>query len=132
MTETSYKVETKEIGGHTVKVVLFPGGPGFKLLLELKQVLGDSIGSLFGGQIEVAIAKIGGDLSNENVLDFVLRLLEFTYIDERMEGVNKDFFNEHFAGKYGYLFKVLIFVTEVNFGDFLDETKQGMIAAVAI
>jgi len=120
----------KTINGHEIEVVLFPGGPGFELLFELKNIMGESIGSLFGGEIEVAIAKLGGNLSKKEGLDFILRLLEWTYIDGRTQGVDKLFFDEHFAGRYGHLFKVIAFVTEVNFGDFFDEMRRGLVATV--
>ena len=126
----SYETTKKTIDGVEYSVTLFPAGPGFQLLFELKEVLGDSMTSLLGQNVESLVSKIGGDLSKAEILDFVIRLLEFTFVSGRTQPIDRDFFNSHFAGKYGHLMKVLSFVVEVNFSDFFDEVKSGLTSLV--
>lgn len=118
--------ETREIDGHSYRVVMFPSGAGVKLLLELKRALGSSAGALFGGDIEHAIAYLCGNMSGDEVLNLMLRLLEWTYVDGATEGINRSFFDKHFKGRYGHLFKVLSLAVEVNYADFFAVLKDSM------
>lgn len=127
MIQTSLETKTKSIDGVEYRVTVFPAGQGFELLFELKELFGDSIGALFGKNAETALAKIGGKFGKKEVLDFVLRLLAFTYAENATEPVGKkEVFNLHFAGRQGHLFKVIAFAVEVNFGDFFGEVKNGL------
>jgi hypothetical protein len=126
----SYEQESKTIDGTKYTVTLFPAGPGFQLLFELKNVLGDSMGAVLGQEAESIITKIGGTLSKEEILNLVVRLLELTLVEGRVQPIDKAFFDSHFAGKYGHLMKVLSFVVEVNFSDFFDEIKNMLLNGV--
>ena len=119
-----FKTEEKEIDGRKYSVTLFPAGRGFELLFEFKNLFGDSIGSLFGGEIETAISKLGGQLSKTEALEFVRGLLELTFVEGATEELGKrDHFDEHFSGRYSTLLKVIAFVMEANFSDFFAEIK---------
>lgn len=123
--------KTKRIGEFEYKSVMFPAGAGLEILVELKSVLGDSVGSLMGGEIETAIAKIGGNYSNAEVRELVARLLQWTYVEGYTEPVStKAIFDTHFAGSYGRLFKVVAFAIEVNYSDFFDELKNALAGAM--
>ncbi len=124
--EPTFKSETRSIGEHEYKVVLFPAGRGFELLVDLKTILGESVGLLFSGQIEKAIAVLGGGMSKPEILSLVMRMLEFTFVTGHTGGFDKPFFDAHFVGAYGRLFKVLAFVVEVNYKDFFVEMRSGL------
>jgi hypothetical protein len=126
-TSPLFEKKTRVIDGTEYTVVLFPAGRGFELLFDLKTIAGDSIGSLFGGNVESAITKIGGGMGKSEILEFVLRLLEFTFPPGQTQGFNRQRFDAHFAGRYGHLLKVLGFVIEVNFTDFFDELRTGLV-----
>lgn len=118
---------TREIGGDVYTTALFPAKQGFKLLNRLKKTLGPAFGAWIGQQVENIVTLIGSDLSDDQMLQLVLDLFELTSVDKKEENrlagplTNGDVFNSHFAGRYGRMFKVLAFVVEVNYPDFLTE-----------
>lgn len=117
--------KSKEINGRKYTVSMFPAGTGFQIMFELKNALGPAVGSLIGDKAEMVLTMLGGDLSKEGALDLILRLLELTTVEGTGEGLGvEDAFNNHFAGRYGELLKVLAFVVEVNFADFFAEIKS--------
>lgn len=128
---TTLGTSKRTIGKHEYAVTIFPAGHGLELLIELKNALGDSAGSLFGQNVEGMIAKIGGSYSKSEIRDLVQRLLDLTFVGSSTEPLGKkEIFDNHFAGQYGQLMKVLGFVIEVNYSDFFDELKSGIARVV--
>lgn len=125
-----FDAQTKVIDEIEYKVVPFPAGTGFEILFDLNQAFGDSIGALLGREAEKALSKIGGSLGKTEVLNLIIRMLQWTYIGSSPQPITKETFNMHFAGRYGHLLKVVGFVIEVNFKDFFDECRNGMLQAV--
>ncbi len=118
---------TKEIDGDVYTTSQFPARQGFKLLNRLKKTLGPAIGAWMGEQAENIITLIGADLSDDQMLDLILDFFEFTSVvskdKETLSGSLKHSttFDDHFSGRYGRMLKVLAFVLEVNYPDFLTE-----------
>ena len=117
----------KEINGCPYKCSLFASANGLKLLAELKGFFGPALGSTLGRNLDDAIARIGGGLTPDGIVQLMLRVLDQTTIEEggKIKSLgNRDVFNLHFRGKYGEMFKVAAFVLEVNYADFFGEIKN--------
>lgn len=122
--------QKRDIDGETVTVVQFAGQRNFDVLLDLARLVGPAIGAATDGKKEgesildqdidlgaVADALFGA-FNKGDVKDLVTRLLSSTYVNDK---VITEQFDDFFAGpKIWRLPKVLMFVLEVNFGNFSD------------
>lgn len=121
-------LETKErnIGGMDVTVTQFAGRRNLQMLLDLSKVVGPTIAAATGGagnvlDADIDVSRIGEvlftTLDTDRTMKLVFDLLSGTAINGRP--VDDAHFNSLFAGDALWtLPKVLMFVIEVNFGNF--------------
>jgi hypothetical protein len=76
-----------------------------------------------GQNLESVISNIGGKLDNNQVAKFIVSFLDQTTVAGKPLGEQTNF-DLHFQKRIGDLFKVIAFVFEVNYGDFLDELRK--------
>lgn len=147
-------VQTKErtIDGVRYSVTTFPARKGLRLKATLVKTLGAAFaelmkglptGSLTAGSgagkstVDVefklhhaadALAKAFTNLSEQEYEDLVMRLLETTRRDGKE--ITAETFDLDFAGEYLTLFRVLMFVLEVNYGSFFGKGGLGSIISL--
>lgn len=114
-------VETKEktIEGTTYRVRQLDAVKGRKVVARLIRLLSNAAA---GG--DDALSKIFASVTEED-MDYFCDVFAAS-TDVNYEGkwpCLKDVFGLHFAGKYGEMMQWLLFCVEVNFGNFLGETK---------
>lgn len=130
-----FETKNKVIDNHSVDVGMFPAVTGLRLKFRLFKKLGPGLTTLAKGLdnsgdnftsknldlsvLPQALDKFFSTLEEDEFLDLVLRLLETTHIEKKHVG-NQAIFDQVFAAEYGFLYKVLGFVVEVNFKSFLD------------
>jgi len=135
-------IETKEktIDGRKITVTQFPGRRGLKLKTRLAKLLGPTIFTALksvSGKSENILDK---DINLETAAGAIEKLLE--RIDEniwealvfellsmtRINGqeVTSEIFDVEFAGSFVTLYKILAFILEVNYKDFLGLTGIGL------
>jgi hypothetical protein len=136
----------KVINSKAVTVTQFPGMEGLRIWTKLIKMLGPSLstmGKALGGidlsggidQIKfenilssgsidfdklfssISEAIMQADLEESIVEEMVLRILSCTKVEGKE--IDISVFNYIFAGNYGFLFKVIAFVLEVNYSNFL-------------
>lgn len=132
----SDKFKEKIIGDMNCRVNQFTGTVSFKLFIELVQLVGPAFGSLLSstdnktslsnmlsanvGDLQVTMLALMAKLNPDNNLDLILRMFACTTVNG--EDVNSKTFDTVFQGKILTMFKVLLFVVEVNYQDFLGES----------
>lgn len=130
----SAKFKEKTISDSTYRVNQFVGTTSFKMLVEVTKLLGPGLASLpklipkdgssildsdtniLGEAIQVMMGKLDPTAN----LDLIIRLLASTSCDN--SDINLQTFDLVFQGKMLTLFKVIMFVLEVNYSDFLKES----------
>lgn len=123
--------EERTIDGVKCTVTQFPASEGVAIMIKLTKIIGPLLSSTLSksGSIsnimdidlknmDGAVTVLLGSLSESEFDVFVKRLLKHTLLDGQSV---TDTFDIVFQGKYGLLFKVLKFVMEVNYKDFLAE-----------
>lgn len=122
------KTEEKSIDGSTYAVSQFSATKSLKMFHRLGKMIGPAFGALTGGAAlgDVANANVSAesfgaaikalfDACDETVFERTVKdLLETTTKDGKPINFDLDF-----SGNIGSLFKVLAFVLEVNYSDFL-------------
>jgi hypothetical protein len=111
------------------------------MLVRLTKILGPSVGRLaeitndkMGEAIAGAIFELSDHLTEED-LDWICekfgRQTEVELGGKKLEILDLDMQEIHFAGEYGLMIKWLGACLEVNFQDFFDTIRKGMRAAMA-
>jgi hypothetical protein len=127
-------IETKEktIDGVTVMVTQFPGRLSLTNKARLIKLIGPSIARIFssdGGfsfdMLTDAIDALITRLDPSEFTRFVLDLLKCTRLDGRE--ITDTEFDTAFAGNMPFMYKVLGFTLEVNYGSFFGEGGIGKI-----
>lgn len=135
------KSREKTIDGRQIYVHQFPGIEGFKIKTKLIKLIGPALGELTNGATKDIDSFLDADLSSGfvsraiNVLcdkldendtfEFILRMLHSsgTRVDGRE--MDKDAFNEIFAGNFTLLYKIIGILIEENYGNFFGEGGIG-------
>ena len=122
------KTETKQIDGHSVTVTQFAGRRNLDILFDLSKTVGPTLaaaaGGMKGGDIldaDINVQEVATTLFNTmekpGAMALIMRLLESTALDDRPLDGNE--FDRAFAGTDIWkLPKILMFVIEVNYGNF--------------
>ena len=122
------KTETKQIDGHSVTVTQFAGRRNLDILFDLSKTVGPTLaaaaGGMKGGDIldaDINVQEVATTLFNTmekpGAMALIMRLLESTALDDRPLDGNE--FDRAFAGTAIWkLPKILMFVIEVNYGNF--------------
>lgn len=126
------KKSEKTIDGHSVSTVAFPGREGFKIKAKLFRLIGPALSSIgeitpdikgllnkeiSAGMVGAMVGKLLENVDADDTLAFVFRLLQFTEVDNR-PAFNEQVFDEIFSHNFKFLYKILFFVLEANYGDF--------------
>ena len=127
----STRTQERKIGDHHYSVTQFTATTALEHLADLAKLAGpamimmgdDSEATLAedakekaGEKISAAVGALMAGLNKQTHVKLIKDLLQSTRVDS-----NPLVFDTHFMGKIGHLFKVLMFVLEVNFSDFLEE-----------
>lgn len=122
------KTETKDVDGLSVAVTQFAGRRNLSVLIELSTLIGPTLAATAGSaklddliNAEIDIEKVARTLvesmQKNKVMSLIDDLLENTSVDGRK--VDTGEFDRLFAGRDLWkLPKILMFVIEVNFGNF--------------
>lgn len=138
-------IETKHksIDGKRVTVSQFPARRALALKIKLLKLFGPALAqmlgkvkSLTGGKLldgsldefSPAIDKLTAAMEPDQFVDLVMELLAMTRIDDKEATSN---FDMDFAGNLPFMYKVLFFVLEVNFGNFFGKSGIGKWASQA-
>lgn len=134
------KTETKDIDGLSVAVTQFAGRRNLAILIELSTLIGPTLAATAGSaklddliNAEIDIERVARTLvesmQKNNVMALIDKLLENTSVNDRK--VDSGEFDRLFAGRDLWkLPKILMFVIEVNFGNF-SELGANVIGAAA-
>ncbi|MBR2140288.1 MAG: hypothetical protein IJ963_05445 [Phascolarctobacterium sp.] len=129
------ELKSREIGSNKYYVREFPPLEALKLLGDLQAVVTSSLGSvgieqddkpLLEKDINVGsvIAGIGGKLDGATLVGFADRILKKDYVSVQRESddtpvrLDRNVFDEVFAGRVSEMLQVMYFVLEVNYSDF--------------
>ena len=120
------KTQSKKIGDLSVTVTQFAGRKNLSLLVDMAAFVAPSLAGVKGGgksimdmdiDIPTVVNGLVKSLDSDKVMNLVSRLLGSTFINER-EMTDSEF-DIVFAGQnLMALPKVLVFVIEVNYGNF--------------
>ena len=109
----SFPCNVKVIGGHEYKVTALPARRSRRLLTKLAKSLGPGFAS---GDMAVVCENL-----DENLFDEVCDMFaSVTTVDETESLGRGEYFDLHFAQRYGDLFLWLKFCLESEYGGFLD------------
>lgn len=113
----------KTIDGHEYTVTSFGGTEGVRIKAVLMRSIGPAIFSIMTSSKEGKFSEAEVDprvftylfnnLDENQYINFILRLLKNTRRDD--VEMTREIFDAEFAGEYGTLYKVLLFVLEVNY-----------------
>lgn len=147
--------EMRIIDGLEVKVFYFSSITSMRLIHKISKVLAPTLGGTLGGvlgnvkgdidSLDITDSKLNGDsvvsainnifevLPEDDFINLVQMLLKDTYINikenEKTVSIkleNQVAIDRVFKGSITKMFKVLAFVFEVNFADFLQQAKGGI------
>ena len=105
----------KTIDGVKYKTVQFPTSEGIKITVRLTKVFGpvfDAIGSDKKKEMTFNASVFTEKLSDAEVLSLIKDLLQETYRNGTR--ITQDSFDIDFAGEYGHLYQVVLFVVDAN------------------
>ena len=132
----------KEIDGVNYEVTQFPADEAIVIMTKLLEIFGTSVGNIVEGSvpkneapksildIDLDFSAVGRAFSSlvmrlgeKHVADLFFRMLQGTHVRSDQGGsfANQNgrvLFNNHFAGRLSSLVKLLVFIVEVNYGDF--------------
>ena len=129
------KTHTTTIDGIQYTTKTFPAAEGLQLLPRLISLLGEQVLSLFiAGRHDIEhlaetpevlaamLARIADNAKDGGLLVFrdLLRYTEADKVsigDTQVPGSVFEHFDEHFAGRYGHLLKVCLWVARVSFSE---------------
>lgn len=132
-----YEMQSREIGANKYFVRPFPPLEALSLLGDLQAVVTSSLGSagleqgdenLLDKDINLGklIAGIGGNLKGPVLVGFADRILKKDYVsvqrltDDSPVRLDRNVFDEVFAGRVSDMLQVMYFVLEVNYSDFFE------------
>lgn len=129
-------IETKEktIDGRSVMVTQFPGRRALFFKTRLIKLLGPSISQVFTSKnlkeldlsiLSSAFEKLSESLDEDSFVRFVLDLLQCTRLDG--QEIKDNVFDVEFAGNLLFMYKILWFTLEANYGSFFGEGGIGKI-----
>ena len=131
-------VETKDkvIDGKKITVTQFPGRKALFYKVKLIKLFGSSIGAMLAqakgltAQIDMsvfaaAMDKLATTIDEGEFTRFVLELLQLTRVDN--VPITEASFDMEFAGNLLFMYKILWFTLEVNYGSFFGENGIGKI-----
>ena len=137
----SIETKNKTIDGREVMVTQFPGRRALSYKTRLLKLLGPSVVEMFSGvkleSVEVlssdfdlsiiskAFDKLAEKLDESEFVKFVLELLQCTRVDGKE--ITPEYFDNEFAGNLLFMYKVLWFTLEVNYGSFFGQGGIGKI-----
>lgn len=123
------ETKTKTINGHQWQVTQWPGRHAMRMKVRLAKTLGPAVGAAASGasagldtdlaDLDVAgiVSALVGRLDESDTLSLMQDMLHQSLVDNQ-DASSDAFFDQHFAGNFGELYKGLGFVLEVNFGSF--------------
>lgn len=130
-------IKEKEINGNTYYVRPFPPLDGLALWGDLQFIVTSAMGKavdsdgtdLLDANINLGavIAGIGSNLKGNKLVEMAKRIIHEDYVSVKRSNMDtpvrldKNAFNELFTGQLTTLFKLMSFVLEVNFADFLED-----------
>jgi hypothetical protein len=146
-----FPTERKTIDGRVVESTVLPGLFSLRLKTRLMKKIFPSLGKFISAikadqikaekkslldflecldmqEVGAAFAEITSNIEPEELQQIVLEMFTNTRMDGKLLG-NEDIFNMVFAGKLSLMYKVFLFVAEVNYGDFLDLLRTGLTQA---
>lgn len=117
---------------HKYQVTQFAAMRGLRMATRLVQLVGPGVGEAMdlarsGGlaklmdadiDLSAVVKELVGQLDEDKVLNLVTDLLSSTHRDGQ-DMSQETVFNDAYAANYGELFRALVFVLEVNYGNFL-------------
>lgn len=127
----SARTEERRIGNYNYTVTQFLATDALGHLADLAKLAGPAMVMMgdsseattleeakeeVGEKLSAAIGALMAGLDKQTHVKLIKDLLEKTRVDNAPL-----VFDTHFMGRIGHLFKVLLFVLEVNFSDFLEE-----------
>jgi len=115
------EMQTKEIDGTLYAVKPFNAIKGIGIQTKLIKVLGGSLGTIQNGGIEKALEILSNNIDDGDVEKLIISLFDtgiFTVVKAEGEPIKKIVdLDTHFIGEYARMWKVVLFILEVNFGD---------------
>ena len=129
---------TRQIDEHKYDVSQFGASQSWKMLVRLSKIMGGPMSELLakydpkkkvsdqdlGDFLPAAVKSLLSNLDENSSLSTVKELCASCMVDGvRLEPI----FDVHFQGKLGHLMKVLGFILEAQYGDFLG-AMQGVVA----
>lgn len=118
------EAKKKSINGHEWEVYPWDGMHGLRMQARLSKVIGPVIGQVVGSGKDImdadveAIANTLIDRIDNDTPQLIRDMLYGAFVGGK--DISQDrVFNEHFAANFAELYKGLVFILEVNFGDFL-------------
>lgn len=130
-------IATKEktIDEHKIMVTQFNARRGLVLKLQVSKLLIPAIGVLLSGKMQgkttddlkksfmdkdidlgAALQQLADNVEPEKFLAMAIELMSYTRLDG--QEINEKSFDTLFIGEYLLMYKILIFVLEVNYGSF--------------
>jgi hypothetical protein len=140
-----FKTERKTIDGHAVESTALPGLNAVRLKAKLAKKVFPAVGKFFSGikmktgakGVKAAISDldlsgIGGafesiaaEMEPDELEALILEILSQSRVDGK-DVSDTDVFNVVFSRNMLFMYKVVLFSLEVNFGDFLSILRTGM------
>lgn len=104
---------TEEIDGQKYKTIVFPSIRGLGLKTRVIKLVGPVVNGSSKDSLD--LSSFLSALSETSVSSLALDLLAQTWcVGEKGHIIDEEFFNEHFAGDYFHLYKVIWFVINAN------------------
>jgi len=139
------KTEDKTIDSKKITVTSFPGRKSLNLKNRIIVLLGESFAQLIGQVKSIKTTKLKDmdvsilvpvierftqKLDPDTFTDFTLELLSMSRVDGKE--ITIEFFDNEFSGNLLFMYKILAFVLEVNYGDFFGKNGIGKIIIPAV
>jgi hypothetical protein len=104
---------TEEIDGQKYKTIVFPSIRGLGLKTRVIKLVGPVVNGSSNESLD--LSSFLGNLSESAVSSLAIDLLAQTWtVGEKGHIIDQEFFDEHFAGDYFHLYKVIWFVIKSN------------------
>jgi hypothetical protein len=106
----------KEIEGVKYRTLLFPWSSGMNVKSRLVKFLGPAIDTITttgkDGGFHLDASKFTDRLSGQDVSSLIVEVLQYTYSEK--ERVSKEYLDNTFSGDYLNVYKLVLWVVEVN------------------
>lgn len=132
------ETRTKVIDSLNISVQQFPATIAWKIQVKLIKLFGPSIGAVMGdfdldsynlkdtNSIAMSVEKLVNELDPDDSLKLIFELCSFTWVNDKEF---QNIFDKEFAGKLIIVYKIVAFVLEVNYGNFL--AQSGILGSLA-